>query len=1023
MFKNRPRLYGFLLGLAITIAGCIAFVAYNRSFFLELMALDARFTPAFSTLEPDPRIVHVDIDDSALNRVGRWPWSRDKTAALIRVLHELGAKMIAVDLLIDDRETPVQVDPSLRDADIEGVAPVVGEIDALIVRQTDDELAAAIREAGNVFLSVQAPGVSPNKPDPDAVRLEALWRQRPDVTPEQARKELGKSDDALPPEQVANTLNQLRIRELLLKEYTLDEPQIVARLAMPAADVARVFPGAKASAAKRLVREALREQPSRSLQDVRQLILGEKAGALNSDFEDVTEAFRFARSLAAVLDRCPAAPADAKLVLSRAQAVEPPLFYFVEPAQGIGVVDFDPDTDGKVRSVPAIVEYEGRLIKHLGVAVACVLLGIRDDQIQINPDRTVTLSDPSGGDPYVLPLDGHGRMLIHWTKSARLWKTDEDFPHITAAKAWTICSARQLMEENQQRIGIHMVEIVDVATDGNSGDYKKSVLRRNLLRGAIHAAQLRRAADVRLPGGEAMAVAAAETEISQLDKSIAEREAKAKADIEYNMQQIREANLKPEEIDAEPRVKAIIKADEVLTKTIARFAAANAKLQGEIDEARRQLIPQIKDKIVFLGYAATALGDIVATPIDPRTNGVMCHAHVLNTILSRRFIWRAPRPLEIAIVLLVGALISALTATQSPKVALILTIATLALYALICCYVFFRSMDRWAVLAGPLIIFVTAWAFVTLFRQLTAERERRIFEKQLGQYTSPVIAERLAANPEAAAAFKSVQSRDITVLFTDLANFTTISENQDAETIQYVINKYLERMSKVIWQRRGLINKFMGDGVMAFFNASVYPQSDHARIGVEATLDGFDEMEKIKAEEADGPYRDLFAHLGMRAGIATGICKNGDFGSELKADYTVIGDVVNLAARLEPANKVFGTRLLCPAATRDRVVDHFEFRYLAELQVKGKTKTVPVYEVLGRKGTVDAAMLDYAARFEAAVALYRERKFDECIRAFMRILARRPDDLGAARYIDACEELKSFPPPDGWSGALELKEK
>lgn len=1023
MFKNRPRLYGFLLGLAITIAGCVAFVAYNRSFFLELMALDRRFSPLFSTLEPDPRIVHVDIDDTALDRVGRWPWSRDKTAALIRVLHELGAKMIAVDLLIDDRETPVQEDPSLRDADVEGLAPVLGEIDALIVRQTDDELAAAIREAGNVFLSVQAPGVSPNMPDPEAVRLEALWRQQPDVTPEEARRKLGRSVDALPPEQVANLLNQLRILELLLKDFTLDESQIVGQLAMPAADVARVFPGAKLSAAKRLVRDALREQPARSILDVRRLILGEKSEALNSDFEDITEAFRHVRSLAAVLDRCPAAPADAKRVLNRAHAVEPPLFYFVEPAQGIGAVDFEPDQDGKVRSVPAIVEYDGRLIKHLGVAVACAMLGVRDDQVQISADRTVRLADPGGGEPYVLPLDGHGRMLIHWTKNARQWRTGQDFPHITAAKAWTICSARQLMKENQQRIGIHMVEIVDISTDGKAGDYRKSVLRRNLLRGAIHAAQLRSVPEVQLPGGEAMTTAAAETEIAQLDNSIGEREAKARSDIEYNMQQIREANLKPEEIDAEPRYKAIIKADEVLTKTIPQFSAANAKLQGEIDEARRQLTPQIKDKIVFLGYAATALGDIVATPIDPRTNGVMCHAHVLNTILSRRFIWRSPRPLEIAIVLAVGALISALTATQSPKVALVLTVATLALYVLICCFVFFRSMDRWAVLAGPLIIFVADWAFVTLFRQLTAEREKRIFEKQLGQYTSKAIAERLAANPEAAAAFKSVQSRDITVLFTDLANFTTISENQDAETIQYVLNKYLERMSKVIWQRRGLINKFMGDGVMAFFNASVDPQADHARLGVEVTLDGFDEMEKIKSEEADGPYRELFARLGMRAGIATGICKNGDFGSELKADYTVIGDVVNLAARLEPANKVFGTRLLCPASTRDRVIDHFEFRYLAELQVKGKTKTVPVYEVLGRKGAVDAAVLEYAARFEAAVALYRERKFDECIRAFMRILARRPDDLGAARYIDACEELKSFPPPDGWAGALELKEK
>ena len=241
--------------------------------------------------------------------------------------------------------------------------------------------------------------------------------------------------------------------------------------------------------------------------------------------------------------------------------------------------------------------------------------------------------------------------------------------------------------------------------------------------------------------------------------------------------------------------------------------------------------------------------------------------------------------------------------------------------------------------------------------------------------------------------------------------------------MQHVLNVYLERMSVAIWRRRGLINKFMGDGIMAFFNSSVDPLDDHARIACETALDTLSELDTLKREMAGDPAANIFQQLELRMGLAVGDCKNGDMGSELKADYTVIGDVVNLAARLEPANKVFGTRIMISGPLHDRVAGDYDVRYLAELQVKGKKKTVPVYELIGRKGSMDDDERAYVERFEAGVALYKARKWDECIVHFTRLLARRPDDLGAGRYIDACQEMKAFAPEDDWAGALELKEK
>jgi adenylate cyclase len=146
-------------------------------------------------------------------------------------------------------------------------------------------------------------------------------------------------------------------------------------------------------------------------------------------------------------------------------------------------------------------------------------------------------------------------------------------------------------------------------------------------------------------------------------------------------------------------------------------------------------------------------------------------------------------------------------------------------------------------------------------------------------------------------------------------------------------------------------------------------------------------------------------------------------GSDLKADYTIIGDVVNLGARLEPANKVFGTQIMVAGPTRDAVADDYEFRYLAELQVKGKARTVPVYEIVCRKGGMSDARREYVERFEAGVELYKRRQWDACIVHFTRLLSRRMDDPGSSRYIDACQEFKRFPPEESWRGALELKEK
>lgn len=1013
MRRNRPRLFGFLTGIAVTALCVILWFLFNFGETLELQWLDLRFR-RFGNVGRDPRIVHVDIDDNTVDRVGRWPWHRKKTADVIRTIHELGASVIAIDLLIDERQEVRFDDPSLSvNTDVEGPVETEGEIAERVY--DDDELADALYTAGNAFISIHAQTVGPGMPDPVDFRIRRFKEENPEIDVPAVIARLGLENT---PEQRLNISRDLlreRITKALLNQFNLTEAQLAGQLNLTSDEVLSVVAGAKKEAANELVARHFQDGSNPTFDVVCRGILGEHAGRRNADRMDVVNAFARQYALATVRVRCRSSDSSARALLQRALEAEPPLVKFINAARGFGAVNFVKDGDGTVRRIPVLIDFRGRLIKHLGFAVACHVLGIRDDRIEITQDGAVTFADPKGGAPFTLPLDRHGQVIINWAADAQRWSEGFDMPHIPVAKLWSIVDARNKIRENEIAIKIRMGKVVK-AVKGDRFDkgFRASSRRMNELERALRLARLKREPET--PELDAM-----RKELETLRAQIEMAHANAAKMLRVNCKEIRD-QVSTDEIEADPELRRFFEAERLLSVEIPEREAKNQELLASIDSVKSDLTPHIKEKIVFLGYAATATGDIVPTPIDPETNGVMCHAHLLNTILQKRFLSRPSRLTEILIVCLFGAAVAFLTATGGPRLTLLLTLALMLSYSAVVIYLF-RNHDLIVVWPGMLITVFVTWAMVTLFRQLTAEREKRFFAKQLGQYTSPMIAARIAESPEAAQAFKSVQSRDVTCLFTDLASFTSVSEQENAETVQFVLNTYLARMSDVIWRRRGLINKFMGDGIMAFFNASVDPQPDHARNAVAVAVDAFEALEELKSEQAAGPAGPVFQKLRMRAGLASGVCKNGDFGSELKADYTVIGDVVNLSARLEPANKVFGTSVMISGDTRERVADQYEFRYLAELQVKGKARTVPVYEIVCRTGELSEEQEEYIKRFEAGVELYKQRKWDECIVHFTRMLAKKPDDVGAGRYIDACQEMKMFPPDDDWRGALELKEK
>jgi class 3 adenylate cyclase/CHASE2 domain-containing sensor protein len=1029
MFRARPRLTGTLIGLLVTSLSTAAFFALDVVEVLELWTFDWRIRHC-NTLLPASPIVHVDIDDGSLERIGRWPWRRHDLARLIDTLSGMKPADLLIDLLLTEYERPLLDDPRYGAfSDVEPDVPILGDIAESNVVFGDLELAAALRTAGNAVLSAQLEVALPGQPLPLRHRIaEGIAAGR-----------LPTADEALaglPPAVLghagADTLVRrewlrLRAADLLAADFSLPPEDLARRLGEEVTDV---LAGAKKLAALRRVASCFAPGRIPTRDEVLQAVLPGRRDRLDSDRIDVLTAYRRQRGIQALLASMHPAPAEAPVPLTRILDILAPHYLLGEAARDIAAVNFSTDPDGLVRRVPLMIRHDDSLyLDHLGFLAGRRIRRWGEQAIRLRAGPRLAI-DGAGVE---IPLDRRGNMIIHWAATAANWRTGADFPHLPAAKFLELADARSQITQNDLTAKYLLADVVAAArgelqVTTAPGEAAATHHADHAFRLAVNelAALQARLAQARLRGHLSPAELSALRE--RHDQLLAKIETDhSRAAIAVEMACAELDQLGPEEIARDPglaeEARRFRGARDILQKQIPLLRSANLRHEETIRRLASELAPAIAGRHVFLGFAATAEGDIVSTPIDPRTNGVMCHAHVLNTILQNRFITPVPAWLEITLCTLLGAIVSLITATRSPRTALAATALLFAAYLGLNAWVLFRRFDIWLALAAPLATLCVAWAFVTLFRQLTAERDRRVFAKQLGQYTSPAIAARIAESPRAAAAFKTVQTREMTILFTDLAGFTTMSEQENPEVVQHVLNTYLQRMSLVIWSRRGLINKFMGDGIMAFFNPSVDPLPDHPRAACETCLVALEELERLKAETATDPAARLFGRLSMRIGLSTGLCKNGDLGSELKADYTVIGDVVNLAARLEPANKVFGTRILVSGPVRDAVREDYEFRYLAELQVKGKAATVPAWEMIARRGQLSAGQREYITQFEAGVALYQQRRWDECIVHFTRMLARRPDDPGASRYIDACQEFKQFPPDDAWRGALELKEK
>ncbi len=427
-------------------------------------------------------------------------------------------------------------------------------------------------------------------------------------------------------------------------------------------------------------------------------------------------------------------------------------------------------------------------------------------------------------------------------------------------------------------------------------------------------------------------------------------------------------------------------------------------------------VERLQDKYVLIGTTAAGLHDLRATPFSTIFPGVEIQATIIDNILSGDLMTHDPiaeRGLTFMLMIVGGLSLSALLAYGSPVYGGIGTLLILGATLASNYYLYFLK-NVIIGLTYPLIVILTVFPIVTLVNYLLVGREKRFIDMAFGHYVSPHVVEELKKNPDKLTL--AGEERVLSIMFSDIRGFTSISEQMSADQLGRFMNRYLTAMSRVIMDHGGTVDKFIGDAIMAIWNAPLEDE-DHAASSVRATLAM---MKSFRALQPGWAAEGLPA-FGIGIGINSGLVSVGNFGSEDRFDYTVLGDHVNLASRLEGLTKQYEVPIIISEFTRQALGERFFCRLLDRVRVKGKGHPVEIYEPLleGVPGEELKAEVD---SFQGALERYFHRDFTAAEQMIQELNNRSPQPL----YLLYLKRIAAFienPPKSDWNGVTSLTEK
>ncbi len=968
---NRGRIIrGICLGLAATLlmAGAYSAGVGKRA---ELWILDIRFRN-LPTVAPRDDVVHIDIDDKSLEQIGRWPWPRRRLGQLVEALNACGARAVVLDIILPDPQEPRYVKQGHTDLYQAETGEIL--IDAPPLPVLDDVEFSQVLSAGpNIFLAMHVDiatrsGKTSNRRHEDLI---SLITTRPAETPARAAAETGMKTD----------------------------------------EVITIIPAVKQQVYERRINALLRDRAELSFKTAIEKLFGpDKPGS--KDFDIARQVYL--RQRAQVELKRFALPESAVSIgtFPGGRAV-PPLVTMAKAMAHTGFVTITPDDDGVIRRVPLLAKTGSGVFVQLATVLSAEILAADHGggyTISAGDEKVnITCSD---GFVREVPVDSDGYMLINWSLDNPDRRVARHIPAVAAAGLW---QATEAMQQNSNLMEYACVEIINALKDPKKGDTEYKDLRNLFDRAGDlgkqirqrqwrrHVALLFTPAQVppkpdKLIASEKMLERKIERRCAELIRELDEFYLPSAGQVD--------AGGESEQLQQLRRWRKMIRLIE----------RERPRLQKRLDDAKRRLRKEVEGRICLIGSTATGAADFIPTPVHKRTPGVVMHANILNTILSGKFV-RAPGTwASVLLILLAGMLVALVTSTRGPIESAIVLAAAIAGFIFILATAW-KGWTCWIVAVAPIATMLLVFTVVTVYRQLTEQRQRRQITSTFKQYLSPAMVDELVHDPSQASL--GGQSRQLSCLFSDLAGFTSMSEHLGPEGTVALLNRYLDRVGDILQGRYGgTLSKYEGDGIFAFFGAPI-PQDDHAERAILSAMDCQAFLPEFNRSLQDEHLLPDEAELSARIGITAGEVFVGNMGSTQRIAYTAIGDAVNLASRLETANKFFGTAILVNEQAWRSVADELTGRPMGKILVVGKTEPVEVWEPLARKDGADGRLRKFAVDFARGVELYAAGDFKAAREKFQTVLADR-DDRPARLYLQLCDQGPNQPDFDG---VIRLTEK
>jgi adenylate cyclase len=436
-----------------------------------------------------------------------------------------------------------------------------------------------------------------------------------------------------------------------------------------------------------------------------------------------------------------------------------------------------------------------------------------------------------------------------------------------------------------------------------------------------------------------------------------------------------------------------------------RYVSATDVIRGTLGA------DEIKDRIVLVGTSARGLVDVRATPMREDLPGVEIHASLISGALDNTVKSRPTETLAIAMltIILVGIPFAVFLRRLSALAATLAVAGVLAVLLGVNAWAW--QARNWVLpLAGPLVMLGGLYFLDVVWGYFAETRHRRLLTDLFGTYVPKEIVAEMAQHPEEYS--MRGQSLDMTVLFADIRDFTSIAETRTPQDLKDLINTFFTTMTICIEDKRGIVDKYIGDAIMAFWGAPVR-DAEHARHALECSL----AMQKALRQLDTVFAKKRWPALRIGVGLNCGTMSVGDMGSRFRRSYTVMGDAVNLASRLQDLTKEYGVGVLV-SENVVRAVQDFVYREVDRVRVKGRREGVAIFEPMGVQGEVRGDVLSEIARFHQALAHFRERRWDEAEALLEELAAGAPEVKLYRLYRERIDQFRASPPPADWDGVF-----